>query len=214
MASTPSRTEWTFDLSGGRLCLDFANTVSGMRDVAPKEHLARYEDLVAFARQTGVVDDAHAHRLLAEAALHPSDARATFDRAIELREALYRIFLARARAAPPAAADLERLNAELARALSRRRIVARGDRLALGWDDAVALDAPLWPIADSAATLLSSDARADRIRVCGLFDTEECSWLFVDETRAGTRRWCSMDDCGNKAKARRHYRRAKEGDPG
>jgi predicted RNA-binding Zn ribbon-like protein len=48
------------------------------------------------------------------------------------------------------------------------------------------------------------------VRVCGLFETHECSWLFVDETRAGTRRWCSMQDCGNKAKARRHHRRARE----
>jgi hypothetical protein len=71
----------------------------------------------------------------------------------------------------------------------------------------------LAPIAWSAADLMTSP-RAQRVRQCA--DETGCGYLFVDESRAGTRRWCSMGECGNRAKARRHYRRHKEpgADPG
>jgi predicted RNA-binding Zn ribbon-like protein len=199
-----------FELSGGRLCLDFANTVSGMRDVSPRERLRGYPDLLAFARVAGAVDEPHARRLLAEARRRPRDAEATFRDAIALREALFRIFVARATGAEPAGADVALLSASLSGALAHRRLARHGDGFALGWDDAgAALDAPLWPIVESAAALLTS-GDLERVRVCGLFESHECSWLFIDSTRAGTRRWCSMKDCGNVAKARRHHARSKE----
>ena len=59
----------------------------------------------------------------------------------------------------------------------------------------------LAPILWSAADLL---ARADRLRVrrCA---NDKCLWLFIDRSKAGTRRWCDMAACGNRAKAQRHY---------
>jgi predicted RNA-binding Zn ribbon-like protein len=61
----------------------------------------------------------------------------------------------------------------------------------------------LAPIVRAAAELLTSDDRA-RIRECG---SETCFWLFMDHSKNGTRRWCDMKVCGNREKARRHYRR-------
>lgn len=61
----------------------------------------------------------------------------------------------------------------------------------------------LWPVARSAAELLTSPD-AQRVRECAL---RSCSWLFVDRSRNRRRRWCDMKTCGNRAKARRHYRR-------
>jgi predicted RNA-binding Zn ribbon-like protein len=205
-----ARETWTFDLSGGRLCLDFVNSVGGMRGVSPKDHLVAYRDLVEFGRQTGSVSEPQARHLLAEARRRPADADAALASAIALREALYRLFVARARGGTPAQADLDLLSATLARALSHRRLTLEGDCCAYAWsDDPGALDAPLWPVAESAASLLTSGEELGRVRVCGLYDDEECSWLFIDKTRARTRRWCSMKDCGNRAKARRHHARAK-----
>ena len=66
---------------------------------------------------------------------------------------------------------------------------------------ASALELPLWPALWSAAELLMAPELA-RVREC-----ESCSWLFLDTSRNHTRRWCSMEDCGNVAKARRHYAR-------
>lgn len=66
------------------------------------------------------------------------------------------------------------------------------------------LDAPLWPISRSAADLLTSDSDLHKVRQCGGSD---CNWLFLDTSKNRTRQWCSMQSCGNREKARRHYQR-------
>ena len=214
MADAPTGTGFHYELTGGRLCLDFVNTVSGDRSADPRERMAAYADLVAWSRQAGAVDADHARRLLAQARRRPADAEAVHREALALREALYRLFTAVAEGRDPAAPDLALLSDHLARALSHRRIERAGRACcALAWSDAPgALDAPLWRVASSAADLLTSESELRRVRVCGLHETHECSWIFMDQTRAGTRRWCSMKDCGNKAKARRHYERTRGGE--
>jgi predicted RNA-binding Zn ribbon-like protein len=205
--------EYVFDLSGGDLALDFVNTVGGMRGVAPKERLHGYGDLVAFGRQSGALSPAQAGALGAEARRHAESAAAALEAAKSFREALYRLFLAVAEGRPPEHADVEALNAALARALPHRRLVERAGRWELAWDEAPALDAVLWPVADAAAALLTSPDLS-RVRVCGMCEEDECSWLFMDRTKARTKRWCSMEACGNRAKARRHYRKVKRKDEG
>jgi len=69
------------------------------------------------------------------------------------------------------------------------------------------LAAPLWPVAWSAADLLTS-GRVARVRACA---DRRCGWMFLDASRSRRRRWCSMEACGNRAKARRHYRRQRTG---
>jgi predicted RNA-binding Zn ribbon-like protein len=213
MAVAPKEAEYRYEFSGGRLCLDFVNTISGDRSGRPTERMGTYADLVGWARQAEIVDDVGARRLLAEARRRPGEADAAVRDALELREALYRIFTAAAAGDELPAGDLARLSDALARALSHRRIVRGGPACcALAWTDPPdALDAPVWRVATSAAELLTSERDLARVRQCGLHDTHECSWLFIDSTRARTRRWCSMKDCGNKAKARRHYERVKQG---
>ncbi len=212
MAKSPREAEYRFELSGGRLCLDFVNTVSGDRVGRPIERLSTYAELVSWSRQAEVVDDAEARRLLAEARRRPADAEAAHRDALAFRESLYRIFTGIAGGGEAPAHDLARLSDHLARALSHRRIVRGGPACCtLAWNDPPdALDAPLWRVAASAAELLTSGADLARVRQCGMHDTHECSWVFMDNTRARTRRWCSMKECGNKAKARRHYERVKQ----
>jgi len=196
-----------FELDGGRVSLDFVNTVGGKRGVEAKEHLGEYADVVAWARQAGAVSDAHADRLLRRARAAPDAARAAFRRAIELREALYRIWEAHLEGAGVPNAELEIVNAQLSRALGRQRLIPDGERCcALAWAEEDELEAPLWPVAKDAAELLTSPL-AGRVRMCGMAEEGECGWLFLDETKNGARRWCSMRDCGNRAKARRHYAR-------
>lgn len=207
MSNTTSET-FTFDLTGGRLALDFVNTVGGMRWENGKERLHAYADLVAFARQTGAIEDAAARALAAEARRRPEDAARVLAAAKDVREALYRTFLATANEGEPAAADLARIDAAVREALAHRRLLRSGASFRLGFEDG-ALEAPLWPVYAAAADLLTDAEDLARVRVCGLYDSGECSWLFVDETRARTRRWCSMQDCGNRAKARRHRAKAK-----
>lgn len=213
-----------FDLSGGTLCLDVANTLDDRPAPRPNEYLESYADLLAFARQSGALADTDLVRLRAESARRPGDANAALARAIDLREVIYRLFLALAEARPVSTADLAALNQSLAEALSQARVVAvdggeadRADRdeggrlegqapasFVWSWaDDPVNLDMPLWPIARSAAELLTS-SNLRSLRRCA---SDACAWLFLDTSRNGSRRWCSMRTCGNRAKARRHHAR-------
>jgi len=200
--------EYVFDLSGGRLCLDFANTLDG-RASAPRERLNTYADLVSWGRQAGTVSPSAARRLLEEASRHPRRAAAVLEQARELREAIYRIWVAEAHQEQPPVEDVELLNSVLARALGHQRLEREGDRYALNWRDDDTLESILWRVVKSAAELITSE-EAKLVRQCEAFATGDCAWLFIDETRNRSRRWCSMASCGNRAKARRHYHRARK----
>jgi predicted RNA-binding Zn ribbon-like protein len=64
----------------------------------------------------------------------------------------------------------------------------------------------LWPVARAAAELLTS-GQVVRLRECA---GDPCGWLFLDLSKNGSRRWCDMADCGNRAKARRYRERKKK----
>jgi len=202
---------FVFDLSGGRLCLDLANTVSD-RLKMPKERLQRYADLVAWARQSGLLDRAGAQELLREASRRPTESEAALERARALRETLFKLFTAAAAGERPPTEAVEALNAALSAALSHRRLVrSRGGSFRWDWDlPSGALEAMLWPVVHSAAELLASDELSD-LRECA---ADSCAWLFLDHSRNHSRRWCDMKVCGNRTKARRHYERARLGGRG
>lgn len=194
-----------FDLSGGALCLDFANTI-GDRPWCRQEKLGGFADLLRWFGETGVVEAGRRDRLSREAVRRPRAAGAFFRRAVELRERLYRIFSRLAGGERPDARDLEELNRELARALRHLRVEPAQEGFVWSWAPAdKGFDWLLWPVARSAGELLTSD-EAGLIRECA---SDRCSWLFVDRSRTHRRRWCDMKVCGNRAKARRHYQRKK-----
>lgn len=194
-------------LLGGVLCLDFANTVNWHRSEHPEELLNDYGDLVAWAVHTDIVNEDEAAILLEEAHLQPNEASGVHERAITLREAIYRIFVAISTQQRPAVEDMEILNTEIQPALAHGRIVDTGDGYTWDWaDNDETLDHILWPVARSAADLLAS-AKIDRARQCA---DERCGWLFLDMSRNRSRRWCSMEECGNRNKAREYYRRRKQ----
>jgi predicted RNA-binding Zn ribbon-like protein len=193
-----------FELSGGALCLDFANTWGNHADPG-SNRLTDYQHLLAFAHQTGYLAEDALAELSSAAHGDAEVAAATFTLGRELRHVIYRIFSSKAgcRDIPPD--DVERINALLGEALSHRTLEQRNGDFVWSWTDVDVDDlrAPIWPIVASTATLLTS-GELDRVREC---DADDCNWLFLDRSRAGTRRWCSMRSCGNRAKARRHYHR-------
>src|SRR5688572_6497354 len=143
-----------FELSGGRLCLDFSNTVSDWFADPRRDRLDGYPALVAFAQQAGIVEARQARALRRTASRQADDAEAAFARALSLRQAVFRIFHALGHGGRVDAADVETLNGFLGPALSRQRLTrdAGGWRLDYQRDDGD-LEAPLWPIAVSAAEL-------------------------------------------------------------
>ncbi|HEX9017457.1 MAG TPA: ABATE domain-containing protein [Chloroflexota bacterium] len=193
------------EMIGGRLCLDFSNTTGGRETESPNERLTSYRELAAWGRHAGVLDPAAERRLLAEAERRPDEAAAVLREATEVREAIYRIFSASSAGLPVAEADLATINGALSRAMRMARLRRGPDGIGWGWAESEALDQMLWPVVRSAAELLTS-TEAQRVRECGGSD---CTWLFLDTTKNRSRRWCDMGDCGNRAKARRHYARLK-----
>lgn len=192
------------DLIGGQLCLDFVNTVGAHDTDQPEEHLRNYADLVAWSRHAGALTADEARALLDAAARRPAEAATALTRAVALREALYRLFSRIAAGAEPAEDDLASVNAALAAMLARSRLVPAAGGFTWAWaGPADALDRPLWPVLHSTADLLTT-GELQRVRECA---GEGCGWLFVDLSRNRSRRWCDMRDCGNRAKARRHYQR-------
>lgn len=197
-----------FELSGGALCLDFANTWGNHSDPGT-DRLLDYERLLAFASQTRSLSERQIVELSGAAGQKLELANAAHALGRELRHVIYRVFSSQAggRAIPPE--DVERINALIGEALSHRRLERRNGDFVWSWSalNAEDLRAPIWPIVESAATLLTS-CDFDRVREC---NAEDCNWLFLDRSRTGTRRWCSMKSCGNRAKARRYYRRKQTG---
>jgi predicted RNA-binding Zn ribbon-like protein len=202
-----SRDGYQFELSGGHPALDFANTVS--RRIAPEddhERLTHYGRLVSWAEQAGLVTTRDGERLRTEAGARSRAAAAALRRAVALREAIFGVFVAIARGEPTPAAALDAVNAALPSAMAALRVSA--ERSGFAWrfaHDGTDLAPMLAPILRSAADLLTSGDLV-RVRECG---ADTCFWLFLDGSKNGTRRWCDMKVCGNRAKARRHYQREK-----
>lgn len=200
--------DYTFDLSGGRLCLDFTNTVSDRGAEQPVERLGSYGDFLAWAQQAGAVTARAARGLLREAAARPAGARQVLADAIRLREALYRVFNAVSAGRVPRASDLAIVNAAVPAAFERSRLVASPGGFTLAADVSTDdLAAPLTPIVRSAVDLLTSPSEVERVRTCAAVT---CAWLFLDTTKNRARRWCDMKVCGNREKVRR-FRGAQTG---
>jgi predicted RNA-binding Zn ribbon-like protein len=212
MALITALDEKAYDLEAGRLCLEFANTLDWHGSDHPEETLHSYTDLLRWSASRKVVDAGEAALLQDQAEHEPELALQIYRQALDLREAIYRTFSSLAAGGEPTLDDLDVLNESLARAFPHLRIA--GQAQAFGWrwvNPEGALDRPLWDVALSAARLLESD-ELDRVRECA--DEHGCGWMFMDTSRNRSRRWCSMEGCGNRAKARRHYARINNPSPG
>jgi predicted RNA-binding Zn ribbon-like protein len=196
----------THKLIGGQLCLDFANTINGHDRTTPHEYLIGYPDLVVWSRRAGLFTDTEAERLLRLADEDSRKAILAYKRAIELRETIFRVFSALALSRSPKATDITALNEARWEALNRSTISSRDGGYAVDWTDKSALDRMLWPIALSAAELLTSP-HLTRVRECA---GDRCDWLFVDTSRNHLRRWCSMAECGNRSKSQRFLARKRK----
>lgn len=193
-----------FEMVGGRTCLDFANTASQRREGPFKDKLESYEDLLTWAVQAEQLSEAEAADLRAKAAADPAGAAAVLERGRALREAIYRVFTCRQEGKELPIDDLKLISEEYGRAAVNRLLTPSNVGVCtFEWHTHDALDRPLWPVAVSATNLVASED-ALRVKECG---NDNCNWLFLDMSKNRSRRWCDMNECGNRAKARRHYHR-------
>jgi predicted RNA-binding Zn ribbon-like protein len=199
------RSDVEFQIIAGELCLDFVNTLDN-RPVPErrKELLGTYQDLADWAVQAGALSPLQRTALLREAGIHPKAAAQALSKAIALRECFYRIVSSALRNRRASSDDLAQFNSYRGEAFSNLQLQAARSGFRLGWrDDASRLDSILWPIVQSASDLLTSPD-LENVHEC---DMSDCRWIFVDRSKNHRRRWCDMKVCGNRAKARKFYRR-------
>jgi predicted RNA-binding Zn ribbon-like protein len=190
-------------LVGGSKALDFVNTITGRLTTHPTDFLPDFDSMIAWSLHARIVNAAERDACVLAGA-NDRSAQAVHRRALVLREALYGIFSARAEGQLIASGDLKRLDEERGRAARTWRLASDGRLVCWQWpmaDPALALAR----IAADAAALLTNQP-TPRLRRCSGAE-HGCAWLFLDTSRGGTRRWCSMPGCGNRAKVRAHYRR-------
>jgi predicted RNA-binding Zn ribbon-like protein len=190
-------------LLGGRLCLDFTNTLDWRGTDTPVEFLNTFQDLVIWSRHAGVCTSQESRKLSLMAKQSATITPKVHRRAIELRENIYRIFSAISRNKNPSKKDLAGFNRHLSGSMQDSRIVRAKE--GFSWNttgNKARLDWILNPIIRSAAEVLVSD-EMKHIKSCA---DPACGWLFLDISRNKRRRWCDMQDCGNRAKASRFYK--------
>lgn len=194
-----------FRYLGGDPAIDFVNTVDWEAGVAiESERLHDYGGLLAWAEGAGLTAPAIRKSLGRRARERPAEAAAVVRDALALRALLEAVFRATTRGERVAPERLAELNRLVRAAAARREL--RGAGAPLGWvlaGEGETLASPLWRVTLAAAELLASE-EMERLKACA---GPRCGWMYVDRSRNGLRRWCSMDECGNRAKARRHYAR-------
>lgn len=190
-------------LDGGRLCLNFVNTIHDRGESPGEDYIAAPGRFRAWSLRAGAIDAATV-RHWARAARAPTSLHTDVR---ELREDLHALFTAMIDGTPIPESALRGLDRWTHRAWGKLHL----DATAAGWlrseparSAARACHAALEAIALSALELLRNGNLA-RIRRCQA--PNACGWLFYDDTRNGSRRWCSMSHCGALCKTRRYRAR-------
>jgi predicted RNA-binding Zn ribbon-like protein len=181
--------------------LDFVNTIGGLREVPPSpadELLESYYDVAIWCARLGLISEGEAGSLRAAARRDEEAARRALRRARELRDLLDGIFRPLSDGQDPPEELLDRLRDAERAALADAHLRRGGSRghatLEWTWPPPRELTDPLRQIVHSAVELLTAGP-LERLKTCG-----NCRWLFLDQSRNHSRRWCSMDECGIQMK--------------
>ena len=187
-----------FEWSGGHPALDLVNTLDERLFDRPIENLAGYRDLVRFARLAGLIAPALATRL--QSLTGPACARVA-KRARELREHVHGVLATMHKRRPVPQGNLDAIASAVRAAHATRALVgsSSGGLATYRWQRPAATEIPLHACALAVEDLLTDVDRA-RIRKC---QASDCGVYFVDTSKGHRRQWCSMKNCGNRAKQRR-----------
>jgi predicted RNA-binding Zn ribbon-like protein len=189
----------TMEVVGGRLCLDFVNTLNRERGQVADERFRTFQDVLDWSVRLGLIDASAAARLGRECDEHPRTAEFALQSVRELRETVWRLFSARqARDIKKIQMATKDLPLPRLKPDEKAGVVIEPGRDLCGWLIAA--------VYGSALELLALEDPA-RIRAC---PAPRCGWLFLDSSPGNRRKWCSMKTCGNRQKAREHYKRVRE----
>jgi len=185
-----------FEWDGGHPALNFVNTLDERLSGSPVDRLVDYSALVSFSQQAKLIG-----RNIASLLVHQTDGAVgikVLSDAIMFREAAYRTLVATSSRLRASTTDIHTINATLSVALSHRRLTISAAGANRAWDDMTHIERPLWEVACCFEDLLTNSPFY-RVRKC---HARDCGVVFIDLSKAGRRRWCSMANCGNRAKMR------------
>lgn len=168
--------------------------------------LASHGALVRFLGETDLIEPRQAREIAR--ATGPREGERVLRAARALREAIARIVYGYVDGEEPPESAIRLLERQANAAQRHKELtwIRPGGQSALEWQwgrFATHADIPVWQMADAATTLLTSDAMR-RVKAC---EAGNCRWLFLDTSKNGARRWCKMEVCGNRMKARRFQQR-------
>ncbi|MGY4690781.1 CGNR zinc finger domain-containing protein [Salibacterium sp. K-3] len=188
-------------LRGGDVSLDFVNTSNRKGAANQQEWLQRYDDFLHWAAHAGLLERVDDQQ---RAPRGHEEHEQALQKILTLREAMYDI-CTRAIAGKKDQESMDIVNEELKKANQHLTLKQTAPTAFMQMYDTDA-DTLLWPILHHFQTLLL-EGKLERIKQCR---NQHCDWLFLDLTKNKSRRWCSPEICGNRAKARRYYARHKD----
>ena len=190
----------TFD--AGNLALDFLNTRREVGSQA-RDEISSPAALLDWLTAACLLTEPHLRRLRSS----PPDARVLLAEALRLRLEIRQAVDAVTRGRPAPEMSLMALNRVLGSRRTSLRLAREAEGLALvETTEDGPVHSVLSPIAEAGARLIV-DGDPGRIRQC---HADDCICWFVDTSKNGRRKWCSMARCGNRAKVAAHYRRHRE----
>jgi predicted RNA-binding Zn ribbon-like protein len=204
----PERDPTTPDL-GGRGCLAVVNT-EAWRRLSGLDKLGSPAEATALLVRTRHRTPEEAEACLAEAERDPATAAAALARLHGLRGPLHAVLWGLHEGRRPEPEDLAAIERQAAEALGHVRVRDEGDGFSLAYADPAShpFDALRLLAARSALAVLASPQDLAHLKRC---EGERCGFLFVDDSRNQTRRWCDTRLCGNRARVKAHHRRRREG---
>ena len=189
-------------LDGGMLCLDFVNTVDNRKRKEVYDYLLGFKELLQWYGHNGALSPKIIHTLERLAKDYPQKAAVVFEKSRVLRELLHRLLLALIAGKNPAPADLVQFNNYIGEAYANIEMGWLGGKGKLQFN-APALEQVYWWLVKSAVELYTTGSPG-QVKEC-----PACGWLFLDKSRNGSRKWCSMSTCGDVNKVTRNYQRTK-----
>ena len=189
---------------GGKRCLDYVNTIQDRFERPQRDYLQTSADLINWSLQAGILNVKN-YRVMEKTLLQePTHVETFFNEAIKLRQVLYGLFHAISQGKKVEIGNLEAFNTFVSTSFSKLKIKWQDGKFTESWNlEPQDLHTITYPIIRDAYNLLLS-YKHDRIREC-----PKCGWLFFDSSKNGKRRWCSMETCGSRSKAREWYSRSK-----
>jgi predicted RNA-binding Zn ribbon-like protein len=196
----------TRDIIGGDAALDFVNTVTG-RDQLPCDWLDSYTRLLEWAALVRLLPENILRALTRWAKTEPKAAAAALTRAKVFRETLFALLKGIVSGNAPPKATLALLREHWIAGINAHELRFHDGRVVAELrSDAADFDLITSMIAYRMVEHVLPLPK-DRLRIC---HGPNCSWLFIDSSKAGRRRWCDMAVCGNAAKSRRFQKRLRQ----